>query len=109
MLRQKDKRHLIVRIATHLIKKLYKGGIPSHVVPIAGRFPGTDCDSCCGQAVCHCPALALAAVHAELAVDWMSLPHQVLTAVEVDHPAVETETVRMLEALWGWQGLDGWG
>ena len=98
-----------MRIDTHLIEKLHIGGIPCHVVPIVGHFPDTDCDFCYGQAVCHCPALALAAVHAELAVDWMSLPHQMLLAVEVDHPAVETETVRMLEALWGWQGLDGWG
>ncbi len=96
MLRQKDERHLLVRIDTLLIQNKHKGGIPCHVVPIVGHFPGTDCDSCYGQAVCHCPALALAAVHAELAVDWMSLPHQVLLAVEVDHPAVETETVRQL-------------
>lgn len=79
------------------------------MVPIVGQPLDTECDSCCGQAVCHCPVLALAAVHAELAFDQMSLPHQVLPAVEVVHSAVETETVRMLEALEGWQGLGGWG
>jgi len=98
---RKDDIHGIVKIDTQN-ERIYKTGIPCHAAPIVGQTPDTECDSCCGQAVCYCPALALAALHAELEVDWKSLLHQVLLAVEVEYPAVETVTVRLWE---GWRGL----